>query len=109
MRVLVTRPKDDAAPLMTELKARGIDAVLAPLLTINFFDGSLLDLSGVQALLMSSANGVRAFAGRSGNRALPLVAVGDATARVAKHKINPIACLLKKAHHVLECSILGKM
>ena len=84
MRLLVTRPKDDAAPLMTELKARGIDAVLAPLLTINFFDGSLLDLSGVQALLMSSANGVRAFAGRSGKRALPLVAVGDATARVAK-------------------------
>ena len=84
MRVLVTRPEDDAEPLMAELKARGIDAVLAPLLTINFINGSLLDLSGVQALLMSSANGVRAFAGRSGKRTLPLVAVGDATARAAK-------------------------
>ncbi len=84
MRVLVTRPKDDAASLMAELKARGIDAVLAPLLKINFFDGSLLDLSGVQALLMSSTNGVRAFARRSGKRALPLLAVGDATARAAK-------------------------
>ena len=84
MRVLVTRSKEDAAPLMEELFSRNIEAVLAPLLEIKFFGGPVLDLEGVQALLMTSANGVRAFSRRSDDRALRVVAVGDATAQAAR-------------------------
>jgi uroporphyrinogen-III synthase len=43
-----------------------------------------LDLDGVQAILCTSANGVRALARTSGERGVPLLAVGDATAARAR-------------------------
>ena len=47
-------------------------------------DGPPLDLAGVQALLATSANGVRAFARRNEQRDVRVLAVGDATARAAR-------------------------
>jgi uroporphyrinogen-III synthase len=84
VRVLITRPVEDSGPLIADLKARGIEALMAPLLEIEFIDGPQLNLVDVQALLMTSANGVRAFARRSENRKIKVMAVGDATARVAR-------------------------
>jgi uroporphyrinogen-III synthase len=83
-RVLVTRPSADALPLADALQQRGFDVLLQPLLRIQATDGPAPDLSGVQALLFTSANGVRAFARRSGVRTLATFAVGDATAAAAK-------------------------
>ena len=83
-RVLVTRPSADAIPLAGELQRRGFDVLLQPLLRIETPDGPPLDLAGVQALLFTSANGVRAFARRSDVRTLAVYAVGDATAATAK-------------------------
>lgn len=83
MRVLLTRPRADSEPLAAALRDRGIDSLIAPLLEIVYIDGPALDLGGVQALLATSANGVRAFARRSAERDLPVYAVGDATAREA--------------------------
>jgi len=83
MRVLVTRPEEDAAPLAVALGERGIESVIAPLLEITYPDGPPLDLAGVQALLATSANGVRAFARRSSHRDIRVFAVGNATARCA--------------------------
>ena len=58
--------------------------LLQPLLDIRPApQGGPLDLSGVQALLCTSANGVRALARATARRDLPLFAVGDATARAA--------------------------
>ncbi len=84
VRVLITRSREDAAHLMRELDSRNIQAILAPLLTITYLAGSVVNLEGVQALLMTSVNGVRAFSARSEERGLLVVAVGDATARAAK-------------------------
>lgn len=84
MRVLLTRPTEDARRLTEVLRARGIEAVSAPLLDIEYIAGDALNLHGVQALLFTSANGVRAFAHRSDDRALPALCVGDATARQAR-------------------------
>ena len=85
MRVLVTRPEVDAEPLVTELAARGHEALLQPLLAIApVVPAPALDLGGVQALLFTSANGLRAFAGLSEERGLPAFAVGDATAEAAQ-------------------------
>jgi uroporphyrinogen-III synthase len=85
MRLLVTRPAVDAAPLVTALEARGHDALVQPLLSIEpVAPEPPLDLAGVQALLFTSANGVRAFAGASSERGLPVFAVGDATAEAAR-------------------------
>jgi uroporphyrinogen-III synthase len=83
-RVLVTRPEEDAAGLAAALEARGIAAVLAPMLEIVYRAGSEPDLDGVQALVVTSANGVRAFARVSARRDLPVLAVGDASAREAR-------------------------
>lgn len=84
MHLLITRPGDDGARLADILRAMGHDPIIEPLLTIRNFGGPAVDLVGVQAILATSANGVRAIAGRSSERAIPLLAVGDATARAAK-------------------------
>jgi uroporphyrinogen-III synthase len=85
MRALVTRPRVEAAELSEALTARGIAALLEPLLDIHYRDlGGPPDLAGVQAVLCTSANGVRAFARLSQERTLPLFAVGEATAARAR-------------------------
>lgn len=84
MRVLITRPRADAEALATKLHALGHTAFVEPLIDIALADGPLLDLIGVQALLFTSANGVRAAARRSPERARPVLAVGPTTAAEAK-------------------------
>lgn len=84
MRVMLTRPEADAKSLADALAAKGMEVVSAPLLHIHVHDGDALDLAGVQAVLLTSANGVRAFCARSANRDLPALCVGDATAREAR-------------------------
>lgn len=81
--LLITRPKEDARPLADLLRARGYAVSIEPMLRIEPVSGPPLDLSGVQAFLFTSANGVRACATRTHDRALPAFAVGDATARTA--------------------------
>jgi uroporphyrinogen-III synthase len=83
MRLLLTRPADDAEPLARLLEARGVETLVEPLLSIRYFDGPPPDLAGVQAVLATSANGVRAFARRTDSRDVPVLAVGEATAKVA--------------------------
>lgn len=84
MRLLVTRPEEDAAPLAQQLRVRGIEVVIEPLLFVEFQDGPAVDLSGVGGLLVTSANGLHAFARRSEDRGLTVYAVGDASARAAR-------------------------
>lgn len=81
MRVLVTRPREDSVPLQRELLRRGIEVLLEPLLSIERMNDAEFDLDGAQALIFTSANGVRAFSAASERRDLPVFAVGDATAR----------------------------
>ena len=83
MRILVTRPAEDCKPLIAALAQLGHEGVAAPLLEIRLIAGDELDMVGVQGLLFTSANGARAFAGRSIERDLPALCVGDATAREA--------------------------
>ncbi len=84
MRLMITRPLEDAEPLAKELSDLGIESIVEPLLDIAIFDSRTPDLSGVQALLLTSANGVRAFSRICDNRQLPVYAVGDASARAAR-------------------------
>lgn len=84
MKVLLTRPERDSAAFAERLRENGIDALIAPLMSVEYVDGPPPDLANVQALLMTSANGVRAMARRSAARDLPVFAVGDATAREAR-------------------------
>ncbi|MDE2135196.1 MAG: uroporphyrinogen-III synthase [Alphaproteobacteria bacterium] len=84
MRVLLTRPKQDAETVVRRLRERGHQTLSAPLLTVRFRDGPPLALDGVQGVLVTSANGVRALARRTERRDLPLFAVGPQTAQEAR-------------------------
>jgi uroporphyrinogen-III synthase len=84
LRALVTRPREAAAALAAALAARGLEAVIEPMLEVHFRAGASPDLTGVQAVLCTSANGVHALARTSAERRLPLLAVGDATAARAR-------------------------
>ena len=84
LRALVTRPRADAADLAEALARRGIAAVVEPLLDISYRREPVPDLAGVQAVLCTSTNGVRALARLSPERRLPLLAVGDASAARAR-------------------------
>jgi len=89
MRILVTRPKEDAAPLVKLLKAEGHTPVLFPFLKIIAEKGEAKALAAfkikdVQALIVTSANGVRAFASMDKRRSFKVMAVGDASARAAR-------------------------
>lgn len=84
MRVLVTRPPEDAQRTAAELRARGHAVVVAPLVEIRFRDGPPLALENVQAILATSANGLRALARRTQRRDIPVFAVGPQTAEAAQ-------------------------
>jgi uroporphyrinogen-III synthase len=83
LRVAITRAHPEAGNTATRVRAMGAAAVLAPLLIIEprAFDA---DVRSVQALLFTSASGVRAFAAASPVRNRAVFTVGDATAKVAR-------------------------
>lgn len=81
MSVLVTRPQPGAAETADRLVAIGRTPLVAPVLDIVPIAADLPPPGGVQAVLVTSANALPALAGY---RALPLLAVGDATASRAR-------------------------
>ena len=87
LRLLLTRPREDSLALAEVLARHGVDALIEPMMTIRIDKGMRLDPSGVQAILLTSANGARALAAAAPDRAarkLPVLAVGCATARAAR-------------------------
>ena len=54
-RVLITRPTDDAAPLVAALQARGVEAMVEPMMTSTLF--SVISLRVLDtALVVSEAS-----------------------------------------------------
>jgi len=84
MSVLVTRPGVDGETLLSLLEERGWVGLHEPLIFVTLHDGPDLDLQGVQALLATSSNGVRALLHRNAEVNIPVFAVGDATAKTAR-------------------------
>ncbi len=82
--ILITRPKDDAEVLAADLKKRGFTPLIAPMLSIRSIADAALVTRGIQGVLFTSANGVRAFAARSDRRGLTVWCVGPATASTAR-------------------------
>lgn len=87
MRLIVTRPAEDAAPLCRWLAAAGHEPILSPLLEIRPVADLSMPARDYQAVLITSANGARALAGRPEmERLKPLhvLAVGRASAEAAR-------------------------
>jgi uroporphyrinogen-III synthase len=82
-RIAVTRAQPDADATAARIRARGHEAVIAPLLEIapRAVD---TDVSGALALIFTSSNGVRAFPVTQDAKAIRVFAVGDATAEAAR-------------------------
>lgn len=79
-RVLITRPLAEAQALSRRLEARGHTTAVEPLLTIEPLPAAL-DLAGVQALALTSANAAPALGAATH---LPVFAVGEASAAAAR-------------------------
>ena len=84
MRLLITRPQEDAIAIAKILRAVGHAPIIAPLMAVQLREGPALTLEGVQAVLATSANGVRAIAQRTPRRDVPVYAVGPQTAESAR-------------------------
>lgn len=87
MRVLITRPEREATALATALIERGHAPVIAPLFRLEILrppPDFAETLAACQTVLLTSANGARALAEASDQRAKPIIAVGDTTASTAE-------------------------
>ncbi len=84
MRVLITRPVEDATTLADQVQARGHDPIICPVLRIEAVESPLPLLDGIAGVIATSANGMRAFARRTPRRDLPVYAVGATTAEAAR-------------------------
>lgn len=86
MRLIVTRPEEDARPLAERLAGMGQEVILAPLLSIRRRDPITIPDRPYQAVLITSANGARAIAESEGMATLKKArafAVGPASAMAA--------------------------
>ena len=84
LRVLNTRPTEDAAELYKLLGEIGYEVISEPLLTVRFNGSNPPPINSFQAVLFTAHNGVRAFAHASDERDTMAFAVGDATSREAE-------------------------
>jgi uroporphyrinogen-III synthase len=87
MRLLVTRPEADAERTAAELRARGHNVVISPLLQIEPITGAAIGAGPWAAVLITSANIANAIAGHA-RRAdlvrLPIFAVGERSAQAMR-------------------------
>jgi uroporphyrinogen-III synthase len=83
LRILITRPREDGEEIAARLAEMGHQALLAPLLTPRYADGPEPELGDVEAILATSANGIRALSRRTARRDLVIFAVGPQTAEEA--------------------------
>lgn len=88
MRAVVTRPVEDADRIAAPLRARGVEVFVEPLMAVVTAAAADVQTEGVQAFLLTSANGARALAANLKDHphalALPTYCVGDQTLRVAR-------------------------
>jgi uroporphyrinogen-III synthase len=89
MRVIVTRPRGQAQPLVRRLEALGAEVVECPLIEIERTSDEPIDAAGYDWLVVTSPNGADEVARRGRN--LPRVAaVGPGTAETLRgHGIEP--------------------
>jgi uroporphyrinogen-III synthase len=86
MKLLVTRPVEDALPLAEKLEGLGHETVIVPLLEILPRDNVILPDMPFQALCVSSANGLVAKTDLSTFYHIPFFAIGPQSALEARRQ-----------------------
>jgi uroporphyrinogen-III synthase len=83
MRLLLTRPAEEGERTRLACEAAGHRVLVSPVLRFEALPVAL-DLTGMQALAVTSRQGLRSLAQATPRRDLPLFAVGAATAALAR-------------------------
>jgi uroporphyrinogen-III synthase len=84
-RVLVLRPEPGATATVQHARGLGLDAIAVPLFEVEAVAWTAPDSNHFDALLLTSANAVRFGGAELGSlRALPVYAVGEATAEAGR-------------------------
>jgi uroporphyrinogen III methyltransferase/synthase len=83
VRVVVTRPRDQAGPLVGRLEALGHDVVTCPLIEIEPFEEPV-DVEGYEWVIVTSPNGARELVRRACGPLPKVAAVGPGTAETLR-------------------------
>jgi uroporphyrinogen-III synthase len=83
VRVIVTRPRAQAGPLVERLEALGAEVIECPLIEIDRSSDAEIDGSGYDWLVVTSPNGAEEIA-RRGRNLPPVAAVGPGTAEALR-------------------------
>jgi uroporphyrinogen-III synthase len=89
MRVIVTRPRAQAEPLLAALRAEGFDPIACPVIETEAIDDGPIDVGGYDWVIVTSANGAVELAARHRGELPRIAAVGETTAAaLAEHRIG---------------------
>jgi uroporphyrinogen-III synthase len=80
MRVIVTRPRAQAEPLLDALRAEGFEPVSCPVIETESIDDGPIDVTGYDWVIVTSANGAAELAARHRGDLPRVAAVGETTA-----------------------------
>jgi uroporphyrinogen-III synthase len=80
LKVLVTRPREQARPLVDALRARDFEVVEQPLIAVEPLSDEQIDVRGYDCVVVTSANGARELARRMNEQPALIAAVGPGTA-----------------------------
>jgi uroporphyrinogen-III synthase len=79
VRALVTRPREQAQPLVDALVAEGFDVVVHPLTRIEPISDDPIDVSGYDCVIVTSPNGARELARRGVGPTPSIASIGPGT------------------------------
>ena len=84
MNLLIIRPKEDAEVLSTDLNQIGIKSTIFPIFNFIHLNPLLPNVSEFSNVIISSRNGIRAFAEKFSERRITIYVVGEGSAKEAK-------------------------
>jgi uroporphyrinogen-III synthase len=90
LRVIVTRPREQAEPLIERLETLGLEVVLCPLIELEPVGPPEVDVSGYDWVIVTSPRGARELAERRRGELPAVAAIGPGTAAALReHGIEP--------------------
>ncbi len=90
LRVIVTRPREQAQPLAARLEARGLEVVLCPLIELEPVGPNTVDVTGYDWVIVTSRRGAHELARRLRGDLRNVAAIGPGTAAALReHGIEP--------------------
>ncbi len=84
MNIIVTRPEEDGGPLKAKLEALGHHVILMPLLRIVPRKPVFIRKLPYQAIVVTSANGIRSLTGHEQLKSIRMLTVGPQSLQAAK-------------------------